>query len=340
MLCKATAIDAFDASDTTAANKEDTKDNACPALFVQEPHPLGKFKELAMRQVMKVMKVAVKQRKVRSSLKGKEVLDFVPYRPHSPFHSAPSMSQLVTQFPLAPSISKVKGKEVPLHRPSSATINKLPVSNSVSEVFDATSATSNKLTVTDTKPFVRKVKDVELEEGETINPCPPLHQTQQACSRNNNELSCFKHNEAHGNQSVSRSAVKDTAINSTAASTKRALSATAPIYYTDKQRTSDKPSESVTAWKTLLSLGDMLLASLNAQEQYLLYGICLRLVAMVRFRILDRMQGEVRSVLARHLQAPSVSDDLQYTKMSRNLLEEYEQSTVMNASSKEYLTTR
>ncbi|CEG80258.1 hypothetical protein RMATCC62417_14620 [Rhizopus microsporus] len=367
-----TVIDAFNTSDATAANKEDAEDNTRPALFVQESHPLGKFKELAKRHPMKVMKVAVKQRKALSSLKGKEVLDFVPRLPRSLFHGVPSMSQPAAQSPLTSSIPKDKGKEVPLHRPSSATINKLPSSNSASEVFDATSTTSNKLTATDIKPSVRKVKHVELEEGETINPCSSLHQTQQACSKNNDKLSCFKHNEAHGNQPVSSSAAKDTAVNSTAASTKRVLSVTAPnantleqfkiytimfrnlvhtykqrgdsedqltstlsyfyafcnciisSYYNDKQRTSDKPSESVTAWKALLPLGKMLLANLKAQEQYLLYGICLRLVAMVRFRIFDKMQGEVRGVLARHLQAPSISDDLQYIKTSRDLLGEYE----------------
>lgn len=64
-------------------------------------------------------------------------------------------------------------------------------------------------------------------------------------------------------------------------------------YYNDKQRTSDKPSETVTAWKALLPLGDMLLANLKAQEQYLLYSICLHLVAMVRFGIFNKIQGEV-----------------------------------------------
>jgi hypothetical protein len=34
----------------SAADADDAHDNACPAIFVQKPHPLDKFKELAMRR--------------------------------------------------------------------------------------------------------------------------------------------------------------------------------------------------------------------------------------------------------------------------------------------------
>lgn len=78
----------------------------------------------------------------------------------------------------------------------------------------------------------------------------------------------------------------------------------------------------------------MLLAKLKAQEQHLLHDVCLRLVSMVRFSIFDKMQGEVYGVLARHLNTPSASD--KYVKMSQDLLEEYNQAMVMNASSEKY----
>ncbi|CEJ00578.1 hypothetical protein RMCBS344292_14630 [Rhizopus microsporus] len=93
-------------------------------------------------------------------------------------------------------------------------------------------------------------------------------------------------------------------------------------YYKERQNPDAASSESVAAWKSLLPLGDMLLGLKLGQEQYLLYGICLRLMAMMRFRIFSKIQGEVRGVLVRHLEAPSVSDDHQHIKMSCDLLEE------------------
>ncbi|RCH84382.1 hypothetical protein CU097_007136 [Rhizopus azygosporus] len=333
---------------------------------------------------MRVMKMAVKQRKVLSSLKGKEALDFVPRHPHSFSHGAPSISKPAAQFPSIPSTSKGKGKELSLHRPSSSTMNKLPASNPASEVSAVTSAAPNKPTATSTMAPMSKVEDEEPEEGEIVDPSPP-HKTQQACSKHDNKPSCFKPNEAYDNESLSGSMAKGIPANSTAAPTKGVLSTTAPnantmeqckiftimfrnlahpykqrgdgeqddlvsalnhlhalcnyiisYFYKEKQNPDMAPPESVAAWKSLLPLGDMLLAKLQAQEQYLLYGICLRLMAMVRFRIFNKMQGEVRSVLVRHLQAPSVSGNHQYIKISCGLLEEYEQVMAMSASSEKY----
>ncbi|RCH91021.1 hypothetical protein CU097_001881, partial [Rhizopus azygosporus] len=79
-------------------------------------------------------------------------------------------------------------------------------------------------------------------------------------------------------ESVPTLAFKDTTVNPATTSAKMALSATGSdantlkqfkiftiiSYYNYKQRTSDKPSETVTAWKTLLPLGGMLLANLKA----------------------------------------------------------------------------
>ncbi|ORE11948.1 hypothetical protein BCV72DRAFT_196988 [Rhizopus microsporus var. microsporus] len=107
-------------------------------------------------------------------------------------------------------------------------------------------------------------------------------------------------------------------------------------YYNEKQKTDVTPSESVTAWKSLFPFADMLLAKLKAQEQYLLYGVCLRLVAMMRFGIFSKMQGEIHGVLAKHLKTSSASDSLKYVKMSHNLLEEYNKAMTANASSEKY----
>ncbi|CEG84390.1 hypothetical protein RMATCC62417_18199 [Rhizopus microsporus] len=50
---QATVTGTPNASVAFTANKEGTYGNACPVLFVQESHPLGKFKELAMRLKIK-----------------------------------------------------------------------------------------------------------------------------------------------------------------------------------------------------------------------------------------------------------------------------------------------
>ncbi|CEJ00395.1 hypothetical protein RMCBS344292_14451 [Rhizopus microsporus] len=215
---------AFTAS---AVDADDTHDSACPVPFVQESHPLNKFKELAMRHPMRVMKMAVKQRKVLYSLKGKEALDFVPRHPHSSSHGAPPISKPAAQFPSIPSISKGKGKELSLHRPSSSTMSKLPASNPASEVSAVTSAAPNKPTAISTMVPMNKVEDEEPEEGEIVDPSPP-HKIQQAYSKHDNKPSCFKPNEAYDNESLSGSMAKGIPANSTAAPTKRVSSATAP----------------------------------------------------------------------------------------------------------------
>ncbi|CEG74653.1 hypothetical protein RMATCC62417_09827 [Rhizopus microsporus] len=158
-----TVIDAFDTPDTTAADADDTQYNACPVLCVHEFHPLGKLLELAMQHPMKVTKVAVKQRKVLSPLKGKEVLDFVPRRPRSPSHGVPSISKPAAQFSSILSTSKGKGREVTLHRPSISTMDKLPASNPASEVSAVTSAASNRPTAANSKASMHNVDDVEPE---------------------------------------------------------------------------------------------------------------------------------------------------------------------------------
>ncbi|CEG84391.1 hypothetical protein RMATCC62417_18200 [Rhizopus microsporus] len=333
---------------------------------------------------MKVMKMAVKQRKVLSSSKGKEALDFTPRHLHSSSYGAPFISKPAAQFQSIPSTSKGKSKEVPLHRPPSSIMNKLHASNPASEVSAVTSAASNKPAATNIKVPMSKVEDEEPEEGKIVDSSPP-HKIQQACSSHVNMPSYFKPNEAHDNESLSDSMAKDIPANFTVAPTKRVLSAIAPntstmeqfkiftimfcnlaytykqwadgeqvdlvfalshlhalcnyivsYYYKEKQNPDAAPSESAAAWKSLLPLGDMFLAKLQAQEQYLLYGICLRLMAMVRFRIFSKMQDEVRGALVRHLEAPSVSGDHQHVKMSCDLLEEYEQAMAMNTSSEKY----
>jgi hypothetical protein len=175
---------------------------------------------------MKVMKVAVKQRKVVFSLKGKEALGFVLRHPHFSSHGVPSMPKLAAQFLWIPSTSKGKGKEMPLHRASSSTMNKLPTSNTASEASAAAS--------TSTKAPMSKVEDEEPEEGEIADPSP-LHEIQQACSKHDNKPSCFKPNEAHDNEFLSGSMAKGIPANSTAAPTKKVLSATAPNANTMEQ---------------------------------------------------------------------------------------------------------
>ncbi|CAO3670390.1 unnamed protein product [Rhizopus microsporus] len=430
---------------STEEIQDHVRTKVCPILFSQESHPLRRFKELAMRHPLKVVKVVVKQKKALSVLEGKGVINFVPGRPPSAAQELPSSSQPIAQLATisasTSTSSKGKGKEVTSHSSPSAAGKKLPSSKPASDDAAAFFTTPNKSAALATELSEHEEEDMELEEGETISPSPSPQHVKQTSLEDDNKHSGFKHNEADVDESASPSLSKDTVVNpkqstkrtvssDSGRSTKRkqsddknsseekdqaatndkskqkatetikeeptdanldttsqkkTLSATAPnantmeqykvftfmfrnlahtykkrgdsekdklisalnhfhafcnyiisYYYNEKQKTDVTPSESVTAWKSLFPFADMLLAKLKSQEQYLLYGVCLRLVAMMRFGIFNKMQGEIHGVLAKHLKTSSASDSLKYVKMSHNLLEEYNKAMTANASSEKY----
>ncbi|CEG84365.1 hypothetical protein RMATCC62417_18179 [Rhizopus microsporus] len=404
----ATVSESPNARSVSADDVEEIQDHIrtkiCPVLFSQELHPLRKFKGLAMKHPLKITKAVVKQKKLISVLKGKDIVNFVHGLPHSVVHRTPSTSQPTVSLASASSSTKGKGKEMPFHGSSGAARKELFTSKPISDI-SAASASNSSITV-----------DVKLEEGEIVSsiPFPFPEQVNQACSKDKDKLYSLKRNEVqvgesafrpeannvttNANQSTRRTVPGDSEcctktklyndkINDkpadaspTTTSVKRTLSVTAPnantmeqfkvfrnlaraykkrgdnekdklasalayfhapcnyiisFYYNEKQREADDtPSQSAMAWKTLLPFADMLLAKNKAQKQYLLYGVCLRLVSMVRFSIFNKMQGDVHGVLTRHLQASSASN--KDIKMSYNLLEECEKTMVMNTSSQKY----
>ncbi|CEG80261.1 hypothetical protein RMATCC62417_14623 [Rhizopus microsporus] len=208
---------------STEEIQDHVRTKVCPILFTQEPHPLRRFKELAMRHPLKVVKVVVKQKKALSVLEGKGVINFVPGRPPSAAQELPSTSQPIVQLASTSTSSKGKGKEVPSHSPPSAAGKKLPSSKPASDDTAAPFTTPNKSAAVATEISEHEEEDMELEEGETISPSPSPQHVKQASLKDDDKHSGFKHNEADVDESASRSLNKDTTVNPKQ-STKRTVS--------------------------------------------------------------------------------------------------------------------
>lgn len=171
---------------------------------------LTNFSFLFNPDPLKVVKVVVKQKKALSVLEGKGVINFVPGRPPSAAQGLPLTSQPIVQLASTSASSKGKGKEVPSHSSPSAAGKKLPSSKPASDDTAAHFTTPSKSAAVATEPSEHEEEDMELEEGETISPSPSPQHVKQACIKDDDRHSGFKHNEADVDESASRSLNKDT----------------------------------------------------------------------------------------------------------------------------------
>ncbi|ORE08719.1 hypothetical protein BCV72DRAFT_303527 [Rhizopus microsporus var. microsporus] len=185
----------------------------CPVLFSQEFHPLLKFKEFSMKHPLKITKDAVKQKKLISVLKGKDIVNFVPGLPRSVVHRTPSTSQPTVSLASAFSSTKGKDKEMPFHSTSGASGKELFTSKLVSDISAAPA--SNSSTTADIKLFQLKANDEELEEGEIVSSTPSSfpEQVSQACSKDEGKFYILKHNEAQVGESAFRPEVNNITTN-------------------------------------------------------------------------------------------------------------------------------
>ncbi|KAI9280657.1 hypothetical protein BY458DRAFT_499967 [Sporodiniella umbellata] len=104
-------------------------------------------------------------------------------------------------------------------------------------------------------------------------------------------------------------------------------------YYAEKQSTHVPPSTFSATWKSVFPLADSLLARLKTQGQMLLHGVCLRLTAMMRYHIFDRMHEETQALLTKQLGKADQSGSQKYLQMSSNLLSEHSKAKQMYRSS-------
>lgn len=115
------------------------------------------------------------------------------------------------------------------------------------------------------------------------------------------------------------------------------------FYYVDKS-SSDKVSfkQASVAWKSLFPFTDSLLTKLELHQHYDLYGLCARLISLVRYYIYNRMIDSTRTLLAKQLahdnDGQSSSSSHVCIQVSEGLLREYEKAERWYRTSEKYLS--
>ncbi|KAI8639999.1 hypothetical protein BD408DRAFT_445523 [Parasitella parasitica] len=113
------------------------------------------------------------------------------------------------------------------------------------------------------------------------------------------------------------------------------------FYYVDKS-SSDKISfkQASMAWKSLFPFTNSLLAKLESRHHYDLYGLCARLISLVRYYIYKRMIDSTRLLLAKQLSedGDESSSSRACIQVSEGLLREYEKAERWYRTSEKYLS--
>lgn len=114
------------------------------------------------------------------------------------------------------------------------------------------------------------------------------------------------------------------------------------FYYVDKS-SSDKVSfkQASVAWKSLFPFTDSLLSKLESHQHFDLYGLCARLISLVRYYIYKRMIDSTRVLLAKQLahdDDQSSSSSRVCIQVSEGLLREYEKAERWYRTSEKYLS--
>ena len=114
------------------------------------------------------------------------------------------------------------------------------------------------------------------------------------------------------------------------------------FYYVDKS-SSDKVSfkQASVAWKSLFPFTDSLLAKLESHQHFDLYGLCARLISLVRYYIYKRMIDSTRLLLAKQLSHDgdqNSSSSRVCIQVSEGLLREYEKAERWYRTSEKYLS--
>ncbi|KAL9541370.1 hypothetical protein MBANPS3_009165 [Mucor bainieri] len=114
------------------------------------------------------------------------------------------------------------------------------------------------------------------------------------------------------------------------------------FYYVDKTSV-DKLSfkQASQAWKSLFPFTDSLLAKLESHQHYDLYGLCARLISLVRYYIYKRMIDQTRHLLGKQLAMKDDKDSSSSRvciQVSEGLLREYEKAERWYRTSEKYLS--
>ncbi|KAI8084326.1 uncharacterized protein B0P05DRAFT_535107 [Gilbertella persicaria] len=95
------------------------------------------------------------------------------------------------------------------------------------------------------------------------------------------------------------------------------------FYYVDKGSTHVSFKQASVAWKSLFPFTDNLLKKLEQQQYFHLYGLCSRLVALVRYYIYNRMTSSTHKLISNHLSQTQGQVPRLCLDVSENLLQEY-----------------
>ncbi|CAO3648857.1 unnamed protein product [Mucor fragilis] len=114
------------------------------------------------------------------------------------------------------------------------------------------------------------------------------------------------------------------------------------FYYVDKI-SADKLSfkQASQAWKSLFPFTDSLLAKLESHQHFDLYGLCARLISLVRYYIYKRMIDQTRHLLGKQLGLDDDKDSSSSRlciQVSEGLLREYEKAERWYRTSEKYLS--
>jgi hypothetical protein len=102
------------------------------------------------------------------------------------------------------------------------------------------------------------------------------------------------------------------------------------FYYSDKHTINPNMKQSTAAWKSIFPFCDSLTKKLESRKEHELCGLCIRLVALIRFYMYSRMESSTRSILLQQMKSSGDEEkkmtDRTCVELSENLLHEYEKA--------------
>ncbi|CEP12804.1 hypothetical protein [Parasitella parasitica] len=113
------------------------------------------------------------------------------------------------------------------------------------------------------------------------------------------------------------------------------------FYYVDKANANIPFKQASVAWKSLFPFCDSLLLKLQTHRQDELHGLCVRLIALIRYYIYSRMENATRPLLTKYLSGASEDGNITDRKcieMTDGLLREHEKAERCYKESEKHMT--
>lgn len=102
------------------------------------------------------------------------------------------------------------------------------------------------------------------------------------------------------------------------------------FYFNDQLNVNQNMKQATAAWKSIFPFTDSLCKKLESRKEFELYGLCIRLIALIRFYMYSRMESSTRTVLLQQIKYGEEGEkkmtDRACVELSENLLHEYEKA--------------